>query len=165
MNKKHYKSIKHNKIIVVVLLCLMILSVLGIYKAIDYQKNVIEAGTKETINKKNKDVSISYRITFSNKISGVNSDIINAAVQGMFDYESKENNIFKNRSKCYVLIMDAKKTGWYTWEVDFVSKEKETDVYPTIGYSFVTVEKQKSGNYKGFIMNDGGPMIKADITH
>ncbi|WP_026884724.1 hypothetical protein [Clostridium akagii] len=161
MNKKHYKLIKLNKTIMVVLLCLITLSVLGIYKAINYQKNAIEAGTKETINKKNKDISISYRITFLNKISGVNSDIINAAVQGMFDYESKEDNIFKNRSNDYVLIMDAKKTWWDTWKVYFVSKEKETDTYPSIGYSFVTVQKQKSGDYKGFIINSGGPIIKA----
>ena len=162
MNKKHYKLIKLNKTIVIALIVLISLTVCSISKAINYQKNVIEAGTKETINKKNKDVSISYRITFSNKISGVNSDIINAAVQGMFDYESKENNIFKNRSNDYVLIMNVKKTWWDTWKVDFVSKAKETDAYPTIGYSFVTVEKQKSGNYKGFIINPGGPMIKAD---
>lgn len=39
------------------------------------------------------------------------------------------------------------------WEVDFVSKKKENDTYPTIGYSVATVEKQKSGCYKGIIIN------------
>lgn len=46
------------------------------------------------------------------------------------------------------------------WKVDFVAKEKENDTYPTIGYSVVTVEKQKSGGYKGIIINDGGPNIR-----
>lgn len=46
------------------------------------------------------------------------------------------------------------------WEVDFVSKKKENDTYPTIGYSVATVEKQKSGCYKGIIINPGGPNIR-----
>ncbi len=165
MDKKHYKLIKLNITAVVVLIVIMTLSVWGIYNAINSQKNVIQAGTKETINKKSNNLKISYNITFTNKISGVNSDIINAATQGMFDYESKEYHSDKNKINDYVLIMNVKKTGWDTWEVDFVSKEKETDAYPTIGYSFVTVEKQKSGSYKGFIINDGGPMIKVGVTH
>ena len=100
-------------------------------------------------------------ITFGDKIKNVNPDIINSAVQVMFDYYCNEHNNGINKMNTYVLIMDVKNIIMEDeWEVDFVAKERENDTYPTIGYSVVTVEKQKSGGYKGFIINHGGPCIR-----
>ncbi|MFT8313591.1 MAG: hypothetical protein ABF633_04970 [Clostridium sp.] len=56
--------------------------------------------------------------------------------------------------------MDVKEVRKDEWGGDFVTKEKEADTYPVIGYSVVNVEKQKCGDYKGIIINDGGSAIR-----
>lgn len=158
MNKKYYKLIRQNKVIVAALIVIITLSICNIFKTVNSQKNVIKAGTKEVINKKINNISVSYNITFGDEIKDVTPDIINAAIQGMFDYYCNEHNIAINNRNTYVLIMSVKKMMVDQWEVHFVIKEKESDTYPTFGYSKVTVEKQKAGGYKGFIINSGGPI-------
>ncbi|MFT8314126.1 MAG: hypothetical protein ABF633_07685 [Clostridium sp.] len=113
MNKKHYKLIRFNKAIVVALIVIITLTIWSISSnTINLQKNFIQAGTKEIINKKSNTVSVYYNITFGDKIKNADPDIINAAVQGIFDYYCTEHNNVINKMNTYVLIMDVKKLLW-----------------------------------------------------
>jgi hypothetical protein len=160
MNRKYYSLTKLNKVIAVALIVIISVTVWGITKRVNYQKNVIEAGTKEKVIKKSNNISICYNITIGDEVDKVNIDVINAAIQGMFDYVCMEHLNVVYPMNTYVLITNVQEISKDNFKVNFVSKEKETDNYPTIGYSFVTVEKQESGSYKGIITNVGGSIIR-----
>jgi len=59
--------------------------------------------------------------------------------------------------------MDVEKTKKDTWAVEFVPKS-DIDNYPN-GYCILTVEKQKSGSYKGIMLHHGSPLVTGDETY
>ncbi len=113
-------------------------------------------------------VGINYKITLDDKVKAVDTNIIKAARQEIFDYASYNakfshyNGYIINND---VYIFEVAETGKYTWEVRFWEKQQDSDYYNKDGYCFATVEKQKSGSFKGYIINPGGPMVRGDETY
>lgn len=112
--------------------------------------------TEETRNLDSFDINVNlkYKINLDDKVKGVNSNIIKATRQAIFDADFYFAKLQHYNGYCVnndVLIFDVKETGTDTWEVDFYEKKSGAKEYDTIGYSFATVEKQKDGSYIGAI--------------
>ncbi len=106
---------------------------------------------------KSKIVYTSY--TLEDSVTEIDSAIIDASKQAIDDSYNKKVQHFK---KVYINIFEVKEIGKDTWEVRYRAKVKESDSYDINSFSFVTVEKQKSGSYYGYIINPGGPPISAE---
>lgn len=172
MNKKYCKLIRLNKTIASTLIIIVILTACSISKSDDSQRNVVETSINEAVNKNsnadtfNVNVGIYFSITLDDKVKGVNSNIIRATRQAMFDYYcyyAKFSHYDGYSITGDVVIMDVKETKKDTWQVEFVPKNGPTN-YPN-GYSVVIVEKQKSGSYKGIMPLHGSPMVRGDETY
>ncbi|MDP4144949.1 MAG: hypothetical protein Q8936_10790 [Bacillota bacterium] len=118
-----------------------------------------------TANSFDVDVKINYKITLDNKVKGVNPNIIKAARQGIFDADIYHARIFHyNRSTSNdIYIFEVNDKGNNTWEILFREKKQTDASYDTNGYSLVTVEKQKSGSFRGYIIGSS-PDIRDDET-
>ena len=170
MNEKYCRLIRLNKVIASTLILIVTLTAYSISKSDASQRNIIETNINEPISqnantdKLNIDVGVYFSITIDDKVKGVDPNIIRATRQAMFDYYC--NNAKLSQYDGYlirgdVVIMDVKKTKKDTWEVDFVPKN-QTANYPN-GYSAVSVEKQKTGSYKGVMIHQGNPMDEGSM--
>lgn len=112
-------------------------------------------------------VSISYQITLADGVKNTDPNIIRAARQGMYDWDSAAARLFHYQYAMShdVLIFEVDQKDANTWRVLFHEKEPNEAAYPTDGYSVVVVEKQASGAYSGVIINPGGPMVRGDETY
>lgn len=113
-------------------------------------------------------VNINYRVTLDDKVKGVNINIIKAARQAIFDYDCSNAKFSHYNGYLIendVYIFDIAETDKNIWEVKFWEKPQSSDTCNKEGYCFATVEKQKSGSFKGYIVNPGGPLIRGDETY
>lgn len=113
-------------------------------------------------------VSIVYRITLDDKVKDTDPNIIRAARQAMFDFDS--NNAHHAHYRGYSVnydfeIFEVDKQASDTWEVRFWEKTQDMPDYTRDGYCFATVTKQPSGSYVGSMINPGGLMIRGDETY
>lgn len=125
--------------------------------------------TTYNINKNsyNIDVRIHYSITLDDKVKSVNPNIIKATRQAIFNYDSNNAKFshYKYSRNHDIYIFKVNKIGSNTWIVRYWEKQHSIHKYNKNGYCYVTVEKQKSGSFKGSIINPGGPCIKGDETY
>jgi hypothetical protein len=116
-------------------------------------------------------VSIKYKIFLGEKVKKVDTNIIKAARQGLFynDCSNARFSHYNGYSVSYdVLIFDIKEVGKNAWTVYFKEKQhgqKDYIGYTNGAYSVVNVEKDKSGAYRGYIINPGGPMLRGGETY
>lgn len=131
--------------------------------------SVYAVNTSHKLNKNsyNIDVRIHYSITLDDKVKNVNPNIIKATRQAIFDYDSNNAKFshYKYSRNNDIYIFKVNKIGSNTWKVKYWVKQHSIDKYNKNGYCFVTVEKQKSGSFKGSIINSGGPCIKGEETY
>jgi hypothetical protein len=156
------------------LVVLLTYSSYGNNKSVGVQSNAAAASTNKPSNKDNGtnsfdiNVKISCKVTLDTKVKGTNPDIIKAARQAIFDNDcyfarfSHYNGYTVNND---IYIFEVNKTDNNTWKVKFRMKPHDSDSYDKDGYCLATVEKQKTGSFKGYIVNSGGPMIRADETY
>lgn len=161
------------------LLLLMVMIILAtctsrsVYNSTGSQKSIAIAAaaepSKQDISSDSFDihVNISYQITLDDKVKAVNPNIIKATRQAIFDYDCNDAKFYHYNGFSInndVYIFEVNQTSIRTWEVKFWVKPQNSNSYNKNGYSFATVEEQKSGSFLGSIMNPGGPIIRAGET-
>lgn len=106
----------------------------------------------------NKAESNNIDISFSleDSIKDIEPAIIDAAKKAIINNYNNKKYIKYN--KVYVNIFEVEKKD-NNWKVKFRSKTEETQSLNMNSFAFVTVEKQSSGEFKGYIINPGGPPI------
>lgn len=171
--RKNCKLIRLTKIQLISLIIITAITGCSSSNNINNENNVAVSGNSEIVsqdynsNSFNINVSLNYNIVLDDKVKGVNSNIIRATRQAIFDTDcdfarlQHYNGYSKNND---VLIFDVKENGKDTWKVDFKEKKAGTKEYDNIGYSFATVKKQKSGSYIGYIVHSS-PLIREGETY
>lgn len=96
---------------------------------------------------------IHFTFTIQDAASKYDSAIIDAAKQAIMTNDHSEIE------SLYIDIFEVKEIDAKTWEVRFRDKVNESDSYELQSFCFVTVEKQQSGKYEGYILNPSAPFF------
>lgn len=113
------------------------------------------------------DVKISYKITLDDKVKKINSNIIKAARQAIFDSDcgNAKFSHYNYSMEKDIYIFEVNEAGSNIWQVKFWEKAQNEISYNKTGYCSATVEKQKTGSFRGYMVNPGGPCIRGDETY
>lgn len=106
-------------------------------------------------------VDINIKVNLSDNVKNVNPNIIKAARAALFGlYRDSAKFAHYNEYKVneQMNIFEVKEAGKDVWEVRFHGKDNDGP-----GYSLVTVNKEASGSYVGYI-HHSSPLIKGDET-
>jgi len=142
--------------------------------------NCLSTFTAEAANKTNQstdkntifaDFSVKYEIDIDKDLNNTNPNIAKAVRQALFDYDcsnAKYFHYYGYHMDYIILIYDVKKIAVNKWGVSFKEKIHTAKGYEDTadkGSCYVTVTKQKSGMYTGYMFNPGGPAGSESETY
>ena len=158
MVRREFINVKQIVFIILTLIVLIATNFLIIFTAVAANKTS-QATDKNTIFA---DFSVKYEIDVDQSLKDINPNIIKAVRQALFDYDcsnAKYFHYYGYHMDYKILIFDIKKIDVNKWGVSFREKTHTAKGYVDTaekGYCYITVTKQKSGNYNGYMFNPSG---------